>query len=133
MYWPIGAPRVYATAEHETTRRSSVELEEEEEVTSTVSRPDERRNGKEGFAEPGREQRSELSSPSPETAVKSEDPASQNSIKGDRRNDGELKGTQKGNGTALLGLQVARHGHLFATITSNSLTIWQTQVWSFVT
>ena len=30
--------------------------------------------------------------------------------------------------TAILGLQVSRTGHLFATITATALTIWQTSV-----
>ena len=32
------------------------------------------------------------------------------------------------NPTALIGLRVARNGHLFATITKTALTIWQTSV-----
>lgn len=67
MYWPLGAPKVYAA-----TRR------------------------KRKISAPGVEE--------------------------DDREDGEEKATN------LLGLRVARNGHLFVTITETTLTVWQTSV-----
>lgn len=46
--------------------------------------------------------------------------------KGGRGGENASKG-----GTAsptIIGVEVARHGHLFATITANSITVWQTRV-----
>ena len=65
MYWPLGAPKVYAAARRKRKNVAS-ENEEEEDVEEKA--------------------------------------------------------------TSILGLRVARNGHLFVTITENSLTVWQTSV-----
>ena len=67
MYWPLGAPKVYAAARR---KRKSVASENEEKDSEDVE--------------------------------------------------------QKA--TSILGLRVARNGHLFVTITEDSLTVWQTSV-----
>ena len=67
MYWPLGAPKVYAAARRK--RKSSVS-ENEEKDSEDVEEKD----------------------------------------------------------INILGLRVARNGHLFVTITENSLTVWQTSV-----
>ena len=45
-------------------------------------------------------------------------------------NDGEEvdDDAQDEESTNILGLRVARHGHLFVTITNTALTVWQTSV-----
>ena len=64
MYWPLGAPKVYAAARR---KRKSVASENEEKDSEDVEQ-------------------------------------------------------------SILGLRVARNGHLFVTITEDSLTVWQTSV-----
>ena len=68
MYWPLGAPKIYAATKR--TRKQQEVCNEEEADTEGESKED----------------------------------------------------------TAILGLQVARNGHLFATITDTTLTIWQSSV-----
>ena len=70
MYWPLGAPKVYAAARRK--RKSSASENEEK--------------------------------------------------------DSEDVEDVKEQATSILGLRVARNGHLFVTITENSLTVWQTSV-----
>ena len=70
MYWPLGAPKVYAAARRK--RKSSASENEEK--------------------------------------------------------DSEDVEDVKEKATSILGLRVARNGHLFVTITENSLTVWQTSV-----
>ena len=70
MYWPLGAPKVYAAARRK--RKSSASENEEK--------------------------------------------------------DSEDVEDVKEKATSILGLRVARNGHLFVTITKNSLTVWQTSV-----
>ena len=45
----------------------------------------------------------------------------------DKEDDTESEGETNHN-TAVLGLQVARNGHLFTTITDTALTVWQSSV-----
>ena len=68
MYWPLGAPRVYAASRRR--RKGNISDQEDENVTAN------------------------------EDATSSD----------------------------ILGLQVARNGHLFVTITDIGLTVWQTAV-----
>lgn len=68
MYWPLGAPRVYAASRRK--RKASVSHKEEEETEKV----------------------------------------------------------DEGEATNILGLRVARNGHLFVTITETALTVWQTSV-----
>lgn len=49
----------------------------------------------------------------------------------DQASDGEEKETEDveaGDASNILGLRVARNGHLFVTITETTLTVWQTSV-----
>ncbi|KAK4694219.1 RAB6A-GEF complex partner protein 1, partial [Lecanoromycetidae sp. Uapishka_2] len=66
MYWPLGAPRVYAASRR---KRKTSDLNDEEK---------------------------------------------------------EAKDAEEGEATNILGLRVARNGHLFVTITETALTVWQT-------
>ena len=68
MYWPLGAPKVYAAAKR---RRKAPEADD---------------------------------------------------------SDGEAVEAQAKKAYAILGLQVARNGQVFATVTASALTIWQTLV-----
>lgn len=40
----------------------------------------------------------------------------------------EAEDVEEGEATNMLGLRVARNGHLFVTITETALTVWQTSV-----
>ena len=68
MYWPLGAPKVYAAAKR---RRKAPEADD---------------------------------------------------------GDGEVVEAKAKKAYAILGLQVARNGQVFATVTASALTIWQTSV-----
>lgn len=74
MYWPLGAPRVYAVAKRR--RKSNKPIEND----------------------------------------------------GSEAGDEDENDVNDNNSSALIGLCVSRNGHLFATITNATLTIWQTSV-----
>lgn len=137
MYWPVGAPRIYAASSTKTTSNHIVESDDDAEsrettegsgslleAPSTVSgnHSDDGTHGRSGTSTPmsprtpgvGPIEQHEAQSglharfTEPEPLVSS-----------------DLESAQK---EPLLGLKVSRTGHLFAVISPTSLTIWQTKV-----
>lgn len=127
MYWPIGAPKVYALSKHE--------LLDEHVLTSDDDA---------GCASPSN------ASGSPTLGIDGR-PPSQPHTRRDDSNDAQVDRPEKpkeddrapaatkdnapavkllgdGSQEGIVGLQVTRSGHVFATITRSALTIWQTKV-----
>ncbi|KAG4425713.1 hypothetical protein IFR04_001175 [Cadophora malorum] len=132
MYWPIGAPRVYAASNRKAPRDRFLESDDDAESRETTegsgSLVDAPSNGSEVEDENQNEIPSGMSTPvTPMTPgihplehdtqkhLSSRPAGHDSSISG-------LLGKEP-----LLSLKISRTGHLFAVITSTSLTIWQTK------
>ena len=132
MYWPIGAPRVYASSSKTRKRQ--------------LFRPDD-------DAASHEDNGSEATSPIPSSdAVQDADEAASSLLTPATpitpgikpvENDGQRRLSARGLGSIedrledllgqaehehIISLKISRSGHLFAVITSTSLTIWQTKV-----
>ena len=133
MYWPIGAPRVYAASNRKAPRDRFLESDDDAESRETTdgsgSLVDAPSNGSEVGDEYENDIPSGMSTPvTPMTPgihplehdtqkhLSSRPAGHDSSISG-------LLGKEP-----LLSLKISRTGHLFAVITSTSLTIWQTKV-----
>ena len=131
MYWPIGAPRIYAAsniAAQDRVLQFDDDAESREPTEGSGSLVD---------ASVGSEERSEdetesgLSTPlSPITpGIKPVEHDSHHRFSTKLLgHDAELSGAVENQ--PLLALRISRTGHLFAVITSSSLTVWQTKVWN---
>lgn len=51
-----------------------------------------------------------------------------NTVRANGDGDYENEASENQHPAALLGLRVSRNGHLFATITTTTMTVWQTSV-----
>src|ERR1700759_1238963 len=118
MYWPIGAPRIYAASKFNLGRRHD-EIDENNATPVDISVVNENNAQKERLvpeANTNREDAGESVSSKPR--------------KGPRRPT-LLKNTSMGGpqedrvGGEIVGMKLSRSGHLFATITSSTLSIWQ--------
>lgn len=139
MYWPIGAPRIYAASSSKAPRDRVSEVDDDaesrettEESGSSVELPSVQLEGK-------TEEEDNLLSP-PQVPPTPGTPLTPgiNPVEDEFRRaanplplrDGEiehpLREAQK---DPLLTLVLSRTGHLFAVITTTSLTIWQTKVY----
>ncbi|KAK5168400.1 WD40 repeat protein [Saxophila tyrrhenica] len=106
MYWPIGAPKVYALSKHATPRSAVTESHDGAES----SEPSASSEAKESI-DTGSESRE--SSQSRSTATNGEIASNGNDVI-----------AREG---SILDAKVSRGGAIFATITRSSLTIWQTK------
>ena len=136
MYWPIGAPRIYA-ASNSRAEAQRYEFEEEEEEEDAESRETTEGGSSVGYT-PSAEDEEELEHelpPLPRTPITpginpvehldSQSLSTEQSIHG----SSFFKSAER---DPLLALKISRTGHLFAVITSTSLTIWQTKVWQII-
>ncbi|KAI0484774.1 RIC1-domain-containing protein [Xylariaceae sp. FL0804] len=145
MYWPVGTPRIYATAAAHAPGKSNLVISHD--GLGSTSREDGLGLGI-GLPSPG------LASPAP-TLQKTEDNAASdalvpttpapktpatpaiNSVEHDGYNDASAHSPQPrtvGSGEAaipsgepIVSAKVSRTGHLFAVITASTMTIWQTK------
>lgn len=134
MYWPIGAPRIYAASNSKSSRDRILESDDDAESRETTegsgSLVDVPGAAAPGKAEDDHEGTSGLSTPL--TPLTPMTPGIK-PVEHDNRLNAGLSGTEAIlSGSAekepLLALKISRTGHLFAVITSTSLTIWQTKV-----
>jgi hypothetical protein len=123
MYWPIGAPRVYAASKHElntaiSTDGADVEPGKQDAVASTN-----------GTATRGRDGEQERESDEEIDGKAQTEPDCDESDEQVLQNNGLLRrGSDSDPGGEIVGLKLSRNGHMFATITQSTLTIWQTKV-----
>ena len=138
MYWPVGAPRIYAASSSKSTGNLTVESDDDAEsreatdgsgslleAPSTVSgdRSDDGISAPSGTStpmSPGTPGVKPIEQQEPQSALSArllrpEVPLSSAAAASARKE-------------ALLALRVSRTGHLFAVISPTSLTIWQTKV-----
>lgn len=133
MYWPIGAPRVYAASNTKASRNRVLESDDDAESRSTTEGsgmyPDAASNGSYFKGEEQEEAPSEMSSPvTPITPGIQPVEHDTNRRFPVRSNGTDYPVSGSAEREPLLALRVSRTGHLFAVITVTSLTIWQTKV-----
>jgi hypothetical protein len=140
MYWPIGPPRIYAASSSRSGRDHSVVSDDDAASRETTE-------GSGSLLEPpsigsdGRIDGSVELAPSVSTPVTPGTPftpgikpveqdTTTQPITPYLEHDASLPSISPGQAgkEPLLALRVSRNGHLFAVITSTSLTIWQTKV-----
>lgn len=122
MYWPVGAPRVYAAAHEKSARSAGSANESTSKAGLTDDRNEEHDVEQEGRG--GINSAKEDDSQTPRILSREQLQARERSLP-----DGESEVTQPQEyGDNIIGLQVARNGQIFATITSTDLTVWQTRV-----
>jgi hypothetical protein len=141
MYWPIGAPRIYAASSSKATRNrveSDDDAESRETTEGSGSLLEAPSTVSGGRSDDGLQPLSGTSTPmTPGTPgiipIEQQDPQSTLSARllghGLSLPSAASAAAEK---EALLGLRVSRTGHLFAVISSTSLTVWQTKVCSAV-
>lgn len=123
MYWPIGAPRVYATLPTGLPADDTPELEDNSTPTALQSPVEDH---------PGAKIARQESVASLESAeahrLESSEGKTSRDYRGESGNDETAESSRTKEKTAIVDLKVARQGHLFVTITWDTVTVWQTQV-----
>lgn len=129
MYWPIAAPRIYAATKQgrddeqqpasddgtttPTQQKKSLEEEANRDFSLSEGETDAQLNG--NCEEEPAQQTSDVA-------------ALREAVRNDR---GYVQETEKDSGSQIVGMAIARTGHMFITITKSSVTVWQAKV-SFV-
>lgn len=133
MYWPIGAPRVYAAST--VAAPKNLTQESDDDATTPSSSPplsDDTAAQIAGTPPTGLCAGSETErSISPPDGAPLDDQDGRTEVQKHevkRHDKGDPKTSTQKEKEAIIDLKVARQGHLFATITSDALTVWQTQV-----
>lgn len=124
MYWPIGAPRVYAA----TLSGSNKDLENQADDHNVPGeyQPDAPEHG----SSPAQDPTAAVFSPD-HGRDKNSSVSSKGKVETSRQRTTTTGTRETKSDSTILGLEVCRHGHLFATITGTALTVWQTRVCPF--
>jgi hypothetical protein len=140
MYWPIGAPRIYAASSSRTPKARVIQFDDDAESRETTegsgslinapsSTEEDREEDTDGYeAESGL--RTPMTPMTPGVPKQVEEDAAQRplSARALGRLDEKLEDIiTKAEGEPILALRISRSGHLFAVITATSLTVWQTK------
>jgi hypothetical protein len=135
MYWPIGAPRIYAASSSKTRREPTIESDDDAESRETTEGSGSLLNApsikSDGKSEDGLEPPSASSTPPVTPGIKPVeqlDPQRRLSGRPPAPDSSISAASEQADKEPLLALRVSRTGHLFAVITATSLTIWQTKV-----
>lgn len=141
MYWPIGAPRIYAASSSKASRDRILESDDDAESRETTESSGSLFNAPNPSIEPeGRlDEDGEWRFSGATTPITSLTPGIKPVEHDNQRRlsarlvgqDGSepAVGLSQADKEPLLALRISRTGHLFAVVTSTSLTIWQTKVW----
>ena len=130
MYWPIGAPRIYAatsprsgssSGEPSSAHQEPIDPQSTQEardrklkdVTNAQATTNGNKSAEGHLGGPGQGQDVSPSTDEPD---------------GNQDESAAASAHSSGNDSAILGLEVACHGQLFATLTNKALTVWQTRV-----
>ncbi|KAG9234112.1 RIC1-domain-containing protein [Amylocarpus encephaloides] len=127
MYWPIGAPRIYAASNSKTEARRTYGFEDDAESRETTEGSGSLIEAPSIESEDGP---NDEIPPIPRTPIT----PGINPVEHDLHNSSPTYQSGQGNSLSnfaerdpLLALRISRTGHLFAVITATSLTIWQTK------
>lgn len=110
MYWPIGAPKVYALSKHATAASYSDDGLDRREEASASRAPDQGDAAEPEDAKDGNAANGSVTARSPQAAHTESGPGHTRGV------DGEIVATKP-----------SRGGSIFATITRSTLTVWQTK------
>lgn len=137
MYWPIGAPRIYAASNSQAPKDRVLEFDDDAESRETTEGSGELLDVPSTTSDggPNEDNRLHLGHTTPLTPTTPGIKPVEHDAQG-RLSTRLLKDTVESMGNPpvsadkepILALRVSRIGHLFAVITSTSLTIWQTKV-----
>jgi hypothetical protein len=143
MYWPIGAPRIYAASKTELDSKhitTSLDgLEAPAQVRTPTPTVPAGTNGtathdRDGGEDEGESVEDEESLEDEETGSTAESAPAAGSNKKlatpvtSESNGASPQAADDDPGGEIVGLKVTRSGHMFATITQATLTVWQTKV-----
>ena len=138
MYWPIGAPRIYAASSSKASRDRVLESDDDAESRETTDGSGSLLNApsigsERGLDVDGERRLSGVTTPitpmTPGIEPVEHDTQRRLSTKFiGHDGSGPAFGSAQEDKEPLLALRISRTGHLFAVITSTSLTIWQTKV-----
>lgn len=135
MYWPIGAPRIYAACNGNASKERIHQFDDEAEalhrnegdsyINASYS------NSNVGEDEDGLLATGHLTPTTPHTpAIQPVEHFTQHRLSGSRHaheNEAAIRHAEK---QPILSLRMSRTGHLFAVITETSMTIWQTKAFN---
>ena len=133
MYWPIGAPRIYAASNSKSASEHTFESDDDAESRETtegsgslleapITTPD---GNQEGEHEAGSGSTTPVIPSTPGILPIEHDNHGHSLL---RLGGHEAMRSGSADKEPLLALKISRIGHLFAVITATSLTIWQTKV-----
>lgn len=139
MYWPIGAPRIYAATSSKASTDRVFESDDDAESRETTEGSGSLLNAPSIDSEGGLEDDRERHISGAATPITPLTPGIKPVEHENQRHlsarfvgeDGSAPGfgSVQADNEPLLALRISRTGHLFAVITSTSMTIWQTKVW----
>jgi hypothetical protein len=139
MYWPIGAPRIYAASSSKASTDRVLESDDDAESRETTEGSGSLLNAPSIDSGRGSEDDGERRLSGATTPITPVTPGIKPVEHDHQRRlsarfigqDGSVSGfgPVQADKEPLLALRISRTGHLFAVITSTSLTIWQTKVW----
>jgi hypothetical protein len=131
MYWPIGAPRIYAASNSRSQRDRIFESDDDAESRETTEGSGSLVEAPSFTTEERTEYEHDATSgvSTPVTPITPGIKPVEHDIRFSTRLTGnETLVSGSAEKEPLLALRISRTGHLFAVITSTSLTIWQTKV-----
>ncbi|RKF63353.1 RAB6A-GEF complex partner protein 1 [Erysiphe neolycopersici] len=138
MYWPAGAPRIYTASSNQAKKRQIIEfINEANSFTIVGNNNDCQIDKSEGNLYEKNDDRIEKHKPkiytaasktqnlhlSPNNSVRHDIQPPQTSSQPNDENNPSINPDDQ----SLLSLKISRSGHLFAVISSTSLTVWQTK------
>jgi RAB6A-GEF complex partner protein 1 len=125
MYWPIGVPSIFATTRHE--------LHPKQQTISDDGLTTPRNKSLDKGAAFTGEEEDDAQQQSQTNGNEEKKVARRVSENGSSTSNGTSQGeAEKDPGGEIVGIAVARSGHMFITITRSTLTVWQTKVWSVI-
>jgi hypothetical protein len=138
MYWPLGAPRIYAASNSKASKDRILESDDDAESRETTEGSGSLLNAPSIGSEEGLDENDERRLSTAATPLTPLTPGIKPVEHDNQRRpsariigqDGSAPsfGSMQADQEPLLALRISRTGHLFAVITSTSLTIWQTKV-----
>jgi hypothetical protein len=140
MYWPIGAPRIYAASSSRTPRARVIQFDDDAESRETTEGSGSLINAPSSASDAQDEEDPRSGLLTPVTPVTPGIPKPVEYDAAQRRLSARALGSldekledviTRAEGEHILALKISRSGHLFAVITATSLTVWQTKVCSF--
>lgn len=138
MYWPIGAPRIYAACNSKASKDRVYHFDDDAEsrettesgsyINASSATSDTAQDEEEPFT-------GHLTPSTPRTpAIQPVEHDVQRRLSAKALShlaDGHEDTIRDAERQPILGLRMSRTGHLFAVITATSMTIWQTKVFAF--